>query len=139
DFWLIRSVLPAEARQFQHRLASTAWDLCRDKSSGTQGITVGFSGTDDLKAVLPSTIKQENMEELLATNGRQLSMLLRPENDTYFSLSNLQISRVVEHSAMLEEEAQALDGGYDTGFGWDETTAVDNGGCSIFQPGCTTG
>ncbi|CAD7948759.1 unnamed protein product, partial [Amoebophrya sp. A25] len=91
NFWLTRVVLPAEARQFKHRLTSTAWDLCRKVRS----ITVGFSGTDDLKALLPTTIEQRNMPKLKGTNGRQLRMLLRPENDDYVDLSGGRVAQAV--------------------------------------------
>eukprot|EP00392_Amoebophrya_sp_AT5.2_P015255 g15456.t1 len=86
EFWLFRVVFPAQARQYSEKIVSTAWDLCRSKEMSCDAITVGFSGTDDLKAVLPCTIIQKNLESLKATNGLQLKRLFQPENDRYHPL-----------------------------------------------------
>jgi hypothetical protein len=83
DFWLDQVAFPIEARQFGTKLVSNAWDLCR---SDTPCITTGFSGTDDARLLLPLTIQQENMGELMEINSVLLHNLLRAENDRYTPL-----------------------------------------------------
>ena len=53
-----------------------------------RSVTQGFSGTDDLKHVLPATIEQRNLESLKMTTGIQLQNLLKPENDFYRHLGD---------------------------------------------------
>lgn len=45
-----------------------------------------FSGTNDTKLLLPRTIQQRDLPDLLGTNGKVLENLLRPENDYYEGL-----------------------------------------------------
>ncbi|CAD7925579.1 unnamed protein product [Amoebophrya sp. A120] len=86
DFWLTSLVYPSQARQYGLKLVATAWDLARGPDTGCDAVTVGFSGTDDLKPVLPATVQQKNLPSLSSTNGHQLRRLLRPENDEYLAL-----------------------------------------------------
>ncbi|CAE7560992.1 unnamed protein product [Symbiodinium sp. CCMP2592] len=81
DFWLDEVVFQVEAKQFPQKLVATAWDLCPKGP-----LTTGFSGTDDAKPLLPTTIQQSNLPELAHTNGLVLRNMLREENDYYTAL-----------------------------------------------------
>jgi Protein of unknown function (DUF3645) len=79
DFYLSEVVFPRAAKQFQYKLSSSAWDLVEDKTN----ITTGFSGTNDNRYLLPTSIIQEDPISQLSTNALVLEYLLRPENDHY--------------------------------------------------------
>ena len=72
DFWLDQIVFPMEAKCFERKLVSTAWDLSR-----AEHVTTGFSGTDDARLLLPLTIAQKNLPQLDHTNGLVLRNLLQ--------------------------------------------------------------
>ncbi|TRM56132.1 hypothetical protein BD626DRAFT_587475 [Schizophyllum amplum] len=78
DFYLSECVFPKEARQFEHKLTTNAWDLARSKGRPT----TGFSGTNDNKYMLPTSIVQEDLPSQLHTNALVLGYVLRPENRT---------------------------------------------------------
>ncbi|KAL1693689.1 hypothetical protein GGG16DRAFT_88362 [Schizophyllum commune] len=78
DFYLSECVFPKEARQFEHKLTTNPWDLARQKGRPTSG----FSGTNDNKYLLPTSIAQEDMPSQLHTNALVLDYVLRPENRT---------------------------------------------------------
>ena len=42
-------------------------------------ITTGFSGTDDARLLLPTTIQHSNLQELAHTNGLVLRNLMRKD------------------------------------------------------------
>mmetsp|Transcript_54426 Transcript_54426/g.176044 ORF Transcript_54426/g.176044 Transcript_54426/m.176044 type:complete len:661 (-) Transcript_54426:72-2054(-) len=95
DFWLDQVVFPVEAKQFAHKLVSTAWDLCRsyrraeDPGRGPRTVfATGFAGTDDARLLLPPSVQQKALEELRKTNGVVLRNLLREENDEYALLDD---------------------------------------------------
>jgi hypothetical protein len=79
DFYLTQQVFPKAAREFQYRLPTSAWDLVEDKAN----ITTGFSGTNDNRYLLPTSITQEDPEFVLGTNALVLRHLLLPQNDHY--------------------------------------------------------
>lgn len=81
DFFLAQFVLPKEAKEFPHKLSCSAWDLAERKSSGLP--TTGFSGTNDFRYLLPTTITQHPLDHQRGTNARVLSHLLQQENDHY--------------------------------------------------------
>ncbi|KAJ3037549.1 hypothetical protein HDV00_001594 [Rhizophlyctis rosea] len=72
DFWLNTFVFPREAKLFEGKIGSNAWDLC----AGTEHPTTGFSGTDDTSLLLPLTTRQENLSDLEGTNGKVIANLL---------------------------------------------------------------
>jgi len=84
-FWLVKIVLPVQAKQFPKKLSSTAPELCRSPQLGKRwtAVTTGFSGTDDLSLLLSPTIVQANLQSLKKTNGVQLKNILRKENNHY--------------------------------------------------------
>ncbi|CAE7813809.1 unnamed protein product [Symbiodinium sp. CCMP2592] len=81
DFWLGEVVFPVEAKQFPQKLVATPWDLCP-----LGPLTTGFSGTDDIRPLLPTTIRQSNLAQLAHTNGLVLRNLMREENQGYVKL-----------------------------------------------------
>ncbi|KAH0579582.1 hypothetical protein H2248_002433 [Termitomyces sp. 'cryptogamus'] len=88
DFFLSSVVFPRYAKQFPKKLSTSSWDLSETKDQ----VTTGFSGTNDNRYLLPTSIQQDNTTAAgdsfgqLATNAKVLSILLRPENDTYCCL-----------------------------------------------------
>ena len=79
DFYLSHVVFPRAAREFPSKLPTSAWDLVEDKKN----ITTGFSGTNDNRHLLPTSITQEDPDFVLGTNALVLQNLLLPENDHY--------------------------------------------------------
>jgi hypothetical protein len=79
DFYLTQQVFPRAAREFQSKIPASAWDLVEDKTN----ITTGFSGTNDSRYLLPTSITQEDPEFSLGTNALVLQHLLLPQNDHY--------------------------------------------------------
>jgi hypothetical protein len=79
DFYLSQVVFPRAAREFPHKLSTSAWDLVEDKKN----FTTGFSGTNDNRYLLPTSITQEDPDFVLGTNALVMQYLLRPENDRY--------------------------------------------------------
>lgn len=84
DFWLSKVVFPHEAKIFEDKLISTAWDLCSEQ---LQYPVTGFSGTNDTKNILPLPIEQNDLDELESTNENVRKILLRPENRRYTKLT----------------------------------------------------
>ncbi|KAF8260952.1 hypothetical protein EI94DRAFT_1609032 [Lactarius quietus] len=79
DFYLSQVVFPRAAKEFPSKLSTSAWDLVEDKSH----VTTGFSGTNDNRYLLPTSITQEDPVCQLSTNALVLQYLLQPENDHY--------------------------------------------------------
>ena len=79
DFYLSQVVFPRAAREFPSKLPISAWDLVEDKKN----LITGFSGTNDNRYLLPTSIAQEDPDFVLGTNALVLQHLLLPENDHY--------------------------------------------------------
>ncbi|KAL4078001.1 hypothetical protein J3A83DRAFT_4087181 [Scleroderma citrinum] len=79
DFYLSRVVFPKEAKEFSFKLSSSGWDLAEEKTH----VTTGFSGTNDGRYLLPTSITQQDPDHQQGTNAKVLSYLLQPENDKY--------------------------------------------------------
>ena len=79
DFYLSQVVFPRAAKEFPLKLSTSAWDLVEAKSN----VTTGFSGTNDNRYLLPTSITQEDPLSQLSTNALVLQYLLRPENNHY--------------------------------------------------------
>lgn len=66
-----------------------------------------FSGTNDTKLLLPRTIQQRDLPELLGTNGKVIENLLRAENDHYEGLeSHISAKNLIEK--MVQENIKVL-------------------------------
>ncbi|KAG1902165.1 uncharacterized protein F5891DRAFT_1172225 [Suillus fuscotomentosus] len=79
DFYVSRVVLPKEAKAFPSKLTCSGWDLAQEK----RHLTTGFSGTNDNRYLLPSSMVQHDLDYQRSTNARVLAFLLRPENNCY--------------------------------------------------------
>ena len=79
DFYLSQVVFPRYAREFPSKLPTSAWDLVEEKTN----VTTGFSGTNDSRLLLPTSITQEDPDFALDTNALVLHHLLLPQNDHY--------------------------------------------------------
>ncbi|KAL4952846.1 hypothetical protein BDW69DRAFT_185024 [Aspergillus filifer] len=66
DFFLSRVVFPKEAKESPFKLAPSAWDI---PSRPDQPPTTGFSGTDDNCYLLPLSMPQRDLPDLLHTNA----------------------------------------------------------------------
>ncbi|KAJ8583955.1 hypothetical protein M405DRAFT_708883, partial [Rhizopogon salebrosus TDB-379] len=116
DFYLAQIVFPKQAKEFPNKLSCSAWDLAERKSSGLP--TTGFSGTNDFRYLLPTTIEQHALAHQRATNARVLAYLLQPENDRYDShaagegareLLQAIANQTPEIRVLLDVGAQVLD------------------------------
>ncbi|KAG2113634.1 hypothetical protein BD769DRAFT_1364038 [Suillus cothurnatus] len=83
DFFLAQIVFPKAVKGFPNKLSCSAWDLAEKKYSGFP--TTGFSGTNDLRYLLPTSISQHTLAHQRGTNARVLAYLLQYENDHYDS------------------------------------------------------
>ena len=79
DFYLSHVVFPKAAKEFPEKLTTSGWDLAERKHH----VTTGFSGTNDNRYLLPTSITQCDPVLQLSTNAKVLTYLLRPENDSY--------------------------------------------------------
>lgn len=79
DFFLSQVVFPKEAKEFPEKLSVSGWDLVESKTH----VTTGFSGTNDSRYLLPTSIAQQDPVGQLSTNARVLMHLLQPENGYY--------------------------------------------------------
>jgi hypothetical protein len=117
DFFLSQVVFPREAKEFSKKLATSGWDLVETKSH----FTTGFSGTNDGRYLLPTSIVQRDPVGQLSTNAKVLTYLLQPENSYYeciyrddqnFSTDNflnLMVSHTQEIRVLLDVGAQILE------------------------------
>jgi hypothetical protein len=93
DYYMNAFAFPRHAKTFQKKLVSSGWDipLIRNvspikssKSAATSSspvpLTTGFSGTNDNRLLLPMTIQQGDLPELLHTNAEVLTYLLEDRN-----------------------------------------------------------
>ncbi|KAK1760199.1 hypothetical protein QBC47DRAFT_427171 [Echria macrotheca] len=88
DFYLSNVVFSKEMKEFPWKLSASGWDLARRKPFPL----TGFSGTNDSKHVLPSSVKALDLPEQRHTNAAVLSCLLREEN-TVLELGSQQSRR----------------------------------------------
>ncbi|KAJ5105691.1 hypothetical protein NUU61_003038 [Penicillium alfredii] len=77
NFYLSQSVFPKAAKEFPRKLTTSAWDI--PSQSGKQR-TTGFSGTNDNRFLLPHSIHQCDLPQLLHNNAMVLGLLLRENN-----------------------------------------------------------
>jgi hypothetical protein len=114
DFYLSRVVFPKEAKAFPKKLTCSGWDLAQEKKH----LTTGFSGTNDNRYLLPSSMVQHDLDYQRSTNARVLAFLLRPENNFYRPIPSGQkvkhfihtlISQTPEVRVLLDVGAQMLE------------------------------
>ncbi|CAF4273305.1 unnamed protein product, partial [Rotaria sordida] len=116
NYFLNYFVFPREAKQFSHKLISSAWDL---SSSARSKIITGFSGTNDTQLLLPIHILQYDLSELQKTDAIVVNNLLQAENENYQFLpinatSNEILNQIVKHkeriNVILDVGALFIDG-----------------------------
>ncbi|KAG2119627.1 uncharacterized protein F5147DRAFT_795623 [Suillus discolor] len=114
DFYLSRVVFPKEAKAFPSKLTCSGWDLAQEK----RHITTGFSGTNDNRYLLPSSMVQHDLDYQRSTNARVLAFLLCPENNCYRPIPSGQkiqhfidtlIAQIPEVRVLLDVGAQMLE------------------------------
>ena len=73
NYWLESVVLPVETMQFPSRLEATSWDIATNSSKKV----AGFSGTNDSKMLLPTSLSwtDSNEIELKATDGKMIHLI----------------------------------------------------------------
>ncbi|KAL8755210.1 MAG: hypothetical protein Q9184_004869 [Pyrenodesmia sp. 2 TL-2023] len=81
DFFMTNVVFPKEGKEFDQKLSTSGWDIPARPAS--QKVTTGFSGTNDNRFLLPSTIAQHDLRELRHTSGKVLEFVSRRENLGY--------------------------------------------------------
>lgn len=104
DYYMNNFVFPLYARQFTIKLQASAWDIPRATEPDTtlSARTTGFSGTNDNRYLLPMTIQQEDLPDLLQTNAEVLSYLLQPRNRRYAVLVDRNRRRLSERNMLIE-------------------------------------
>jgi len=90
DFYLSSVVFPLEAKEFEHKLSSSGWDLAEKRTHPT----TGFSGTNDNKYLLPLSITQHDTEQQRNTNASVLSYLLQPGMNDYIPIKQQNDTRL---------------------------------------------
>ncbi|OCK74911.1 hypothetical protein K432DRAFT_447027 [Lepidopterella palustris CBS 459.81] len=86
DYYLSNIVFPKEMREFPKKLSASGWDLT---GARMQPVT-GFSGTNDLKCLLPLSIHHLDQPEQQHTNASVINCILRPENSVRMMVSDSQ-------------------------------------------------
>jgi hypothetical protein len=85
NHFLNNFAFPQHAKQFGLKFQASAWDIpLLSESVARQGMTTGFSGTNDNKNILPRTIRQDDLPSLVQTNAEVLVHLLEPRNQKCF-------------------------------------------------------
>ena len=118
NFWLSRTVFPRESKQFAHKISMSAWDLSLSidqLGSGSEKPTTGFSGTNESQLLLPLTIKQKDLPQIIGTNAMVISYLLQSENNSYYhfdpcaeTLEENVLNKAVETGARVLLDVGAL-------------------------------
>ncbi|EGN92655.1 hypothetical protein SERLA73DRAFT_65475 [Serpula lacrymans var. lacrymans S7.3] len=83
DYYLANVVFPAQAKEFPRKLATSGWDIAERKVH----VMTGFSGTNDNRYLLPTSITQHDPPHQLSTNAKVLNYLLQDENNHYLCIS----------------------------------------------------
>lgn len=76
DFYMARLVFPREMKEFPQKLSSSGWDISRT----THHPMTGFSGTNDSRYLLPLSVTQADIPEMVHTNATVLDCLLQSHN-----------------------------------------------------------
>lgn len=123
NFFLNRFVFPRYARTFERKLVSSGWDIAtgaplpksvapqatkenqkpglnssKPSSRVPTSLTVGFSGTNDNKTLLPLNVLQNDLPGLSHTNAEVLTYLLQPRNTRYFAALDVYGKRLTERA-----------------------------------------
>ncbi|KIM20547.1 hypothetical protein M408DRAFT_130685 [Serendipita vermifera MAFF 305830] len=114
DFFLNQCVFPKEAKAFPFKMSASGWDLAMLKPNPT----TGFSGTNDSRFLLPTSIVQADSPAQKHTNATVIAHILQEENDTVISHDNnltseqlldVMLSLNPRPTVLLDVGAQILD------------------------------
>mmetsp|Transcript_14460 Transcript_14460/g.35020 ORF Transcript_14460/g.35020 Transcript_14460/m.35020 type:complete len:2021 (-) Transcript_14460:63-6125(-) len=99
-YWLNNFVFPTETQQFPTKRATSAWNLVSNTS-------IGFSGTDDTKLLLPLAVKQKPTTNvsLHGTNGMMIDKILQCTSTKIYRLKHGSSSDVTELCGELAVDA----------------------------------
>ena len=139
DFYLSMVVFPKYAKEYPWKMSGSSWDITERKThlvtGGRRGPLVlavlsslnrvtGFSGTNDVQYLLPTSIRQDDPDYLHQTgsNAVVLANLLHPDSDHYmvtayengerwttFELLKIVVAQEPEIRVLLDVGAQILD------------------------------
>ncbi|KAI2635599.1 hypothetical protein GGS26DRAFT_505776 [Hypomontagnella submonticulosa] len=113
DYFMNNFVFPPHAKQFRIRLQTNGWDIpllsgtntnnpsSKASHNRSRGLTTGFSGTNDIKPLLPLTIKQDDLPSLSHTNAEVLTYLLQPRSRRYVVMEGTDKRRLTEDAFLL--------------------------------------
>ncbi|KAH7007900.1 uncharacterized protein B0I36DRAFT_370609 [Microdochium trichocladiopsis] len=76
NYYLTNTLFAREMRESSQKLSESSWSIAKAKPQPT----TGFSGTNDVKCLLPLSIESLDLGEQRHTNALVLNHLLRPEN-----------------------------------------------------------
>ena len=119
NYFLNHFVFPRHARTFSTKIISSGWDIPSPlpdafrassaesstpgaKSGKSKSLTVGFSGTNDNKTLLPLNIRQNDLPGLSHTNAEVLTYLLQPRNGRYFPALDFHGKRLTERAFLYK-------------------------------------
>ena len=120
NYFLNHFVFPRHARTFERKISASGWDLLtplpdayqvalkeslkagRNSVKQSGSLTVGFSGTNDNKTLLPLNIRQNDLPRLSHTNAEVLTYLLEPRNRRYVPVSDKSGKRLSEKSFLYK-------------------------------------
>lgn len=80
DYYLSYIVFPKQLREYSEKISASGWDIGRFKEL----VTTGFSGTHDLKPLLPLTMGQQDLISQAHTDALVLEKMLGLHNHTHF-------------------------------------------------------
>lgn len=105
NHYLNHFVFPVHAKQFDVKLQASAWDMPLFSKEGQQqrgARTTGFSGTNDIRTMLPLTIRQDDLPSLQQTSAEVLSYLLQPRNRMCKVIRNASGRRATEQDFLQQ-------------------------------------
>jgi hypothetical protein len=106
NYYLRKLVFPIHAKQFSKKLQTSGWDIpqydfhSNDRNTKHLGTTTGFSGTNDNRRLLPLTIQQRDLPNLLHTNAEVLTYLLQTRNRRYILAEDRHGRRISERGLL---------------------------------------
>lgn len=109
DHYLNTFVFPFHARQFEVKLQLSAWDIpLLDKDEKRRARTTGFSGTNDIRLMLPKTIRQDDLPGLRHTSAEVLSYLLQRRHRGYRVVKDAEGKRLSEEGLLRDLHRQQI-------------------------------
>lgn len=124
NYFLNNFVFPRHARTFERKLVTSGWDiasLAPDKvqhggaitktigsSDRKASLTVGFSGTNDNRTLLPLNIQQDDLPSLAHTNAEVLTYLLQKRNSRYHLSADERGRRLTEKAFLYQIKKRGI-------------------------------